>query len=53
MIGLSQIIMALEQIDVDDENRLAKPEELAQRLETAAEQLFRLAGRVRHGREGT
>lgn len=47
-LSLSQIIMELEEIASDHEHKLAAPEELAQRIEVSAEQLFRLAGRIRH-----
>jgi hypothetical protein len=51
-MNVSAIIMELEALTRDVEAGLLHKEEVAQRLETAAEQLFRIAGRVRHGRGG-
>jgi hypothetical protein len=49
-MNLSAIIMSLEKIAQDYEHKLVDPELTAQRIEHEAEMLFRLAGRIRHGR---
>jgi hypothetical protein len=49
-ITLSAIIMDLEKIAHDYENKLERREQIASRLEQDAELLFRLAGWVRHGK---
>jgi hypothetical protein len=50
-MNLSAIIMDLERIARDYENKMIRPEQVAEQLEHNAELLFRLAGRIRHGRE--
>lgn len=49
-MNLSDVIMELEQVDREFTAGLIRREEAAARMENAAENLFRIAGRVKHGR---
>ena len=50
-MSLSAIIMELERLARDYESRSVPREQIADALERQAEQLFRLAARIRYGKE--
>jgi hypothetical protein len=50
-VNLSAIIMELEQIARDYEQKMVPRDKTAGDLEVQAERLFRLAGRIRYGKE--
>lgn len=50
-MNLSAIIMELEKLAREYESKLKPREQIASELEYLAEQMFRLAGRVRYNKE--